>query len=111
LKRYFSQFGEVFHCLLMRDTITGKSRGFGYVTMKDSLIIEKILNKERHFIEGKEVECKIAIPKDYINHKTINNNMYSLNKEEKSDESSMNLNTNKIFAGGLPASLTEGKKL
>lgn len=51
----------------MKDKSTKKSRGFGYITMKDSMIIENILKSQPLFIEGKQVDCKIAIPKDHIN--------------------------------------------
>lgn len=51
----------------MKDKKTGKSRGFGYITMKNSLSIDVILKSQPFCIEGKLVECKIAIPKDHIN--------------------------------------------
>lgn len=34
--------------------------------MKDSLLVDVILKSQPIFIEGKLVECKIAIPKDHI---------------------------------------------
>ncbi len=74
---------------------SGKSRGFGYVTMKDSQTIEKILQKKNHIINGKLVECKIAIPKDYIN-----------NSEYENDPNQSTV-SNKIFVGGLPNNLSE----
>lgn len=67
MKNFFEEnFGEVFHILLVKDVNTGKSRGFGYITMKDCLVIEKILASKPIFINGNKIDCKIAIPKDYI---------------------------------------------
>ena len=74
----------------MKDKNTGKSRGFGYITMKDSLVIEKILRSQPIFIEGKQIDCRIAIPKDYINevhnimiHKSTNTNEKNIQCEGK----------------------------
>ena len=67
MKNFFEKnFGEVFHILLVKDINTGKSRGFGYITMKDSIVIEKILASKPIFINEHKIDCKIAIPKDHI---------------------------------------------
>ena len=50
----------------MKDKNTGKSRGFGYITMKDSMVIEKILSSKPIFINEHKIDCKIAIPKEFI---------------------------------------------
>lgn len=34
LKKYFSQWGEVIDCIVMRDPNSKKSRGFGFITYK-----------------------------------------------------------------------------
>jgi hypothetical protein len=68
--------------------------------MKNSLVIENILRSKPHIVCGKEAEVKIAIPKDYI--KTTSDI-----EEDLLDEIGPSIN--KIFVGGLPASLTEGK--
>jgi len=81
----------------MRDKNNGKSRGFGYITMKDSLIIEKILRSYPLFIEGKQVECKIAIPKDHLKEDTnipINSQSYSSENTYTSDTS---ISKNQIY--------------
>ena len=38
-------------------------RGFGFVTFKDREAIEKVFSQEKHEIDGKVVECKLAVPK------------------------------------------------
>lgn len=54
LKSYFSQFGEVVECNVMRDTITGRSRGFGFLTFRDPKSVNAVLAKE-HYLDGKIV--------------------------------------------------------
>ena len=65
--------------------------------MKDSATIEKILQKKDHIINQKLAECKIAIPKDYINNK----------EEQYYNEIESSYLSNKIFVGGLPINITE----
>lgn len=35
VENYFKRFGEVVDCSIMRDNMTGRSRGFAFVTFKE----------------------------------------------------------------------------
>ena len=102
----------------MKDKNSGKTRGFGYVTFKDSLVVQNILSQPYIFIDGKKVECKIAVPKDHLDKGSLTKIIEMLNEgnlknleELKIQEKNKNLvYPNKIFVGGLPLSLTKGKK-
>ena len=54
LKQYFTQFGKVNHCLIMRDPNTGRSRGFAFLTFDDPKSVNSVMVKE-HFLDGKMV--------------------------------------------------------
>ena len=54
IKKYFSSFGEVIDCVVMQDRATGKSRGFGFITYRDSVVTDIVL-AQVHVIDGKEV--------------------------------------------------------
>jgi RNA-binding protein Musashi len=54
LKNYFTQFGEVLECTVMRDGATGRSRGFGFLTFKDPKTVNIVMVKEHH-LDGKIV--------------------------------------------------------
>lgn len=56
LHDYFSQFGEVQECTVMRDSATGRSRGFGFLTFKDPKTVNTVMVKE-HFLDGKIVRA------------------------------------------------------
>ncbi|KAI1003644.1 hypothetical protein K3495_g4566 [Podosphaera aphanis] len=82
LKEYFSQFGEVIECMVMRDGISGRSRGFGFLTFKDARTVNIVMVKE-HYLDGKIIDPKRAIPRD---------------EQER---------TSKIFVGGVSQEATE----
>lgn len=54
MRDYFSQFGEVLECTVMRDGATGRSRGFGFLTFKDPKTVNIVMVKE-HYLDGKIV--------------------------------------------------------
>src|SRR5580692_5317489 len=54
LRDYFSQFGEVQECTVMRDGATGRSRGFGFLTFRDARTVNIVMVKE-HYLDGKIV--------------------------------------------------------
>jgi len=61
LKQYFSQFGEVSECTVMRDSATGRSRGFGFLTFRDAKCVNTVMVKE-HYLDGKIVSHSAALP-------------------------------------------------
>ncbi|CAF3857648.1 unnamed protein product [Rotaria sp. Silwood2] len=55
LKNYFTQFGEVLECMIMKDAITKRSRGFGFITFKEANSVDNVLAKEIHMLDEKQV--------------------------------------------------------
>ena len=43
LLRYFSRFGEVIDCVVMKNADTGRSRGFGFVTFSNPSNVDAVL--------------------------------------------------------------------
>ncbi|OMJ94370.1 hypothetical protein SteCoe_2413 [Stentor coeruleus] len=92
LRNYFSAFGDVQDCILMADRATGRSRCFGFITMKDPSEIEKILSQD-HNLDGKKIDCKQAVPREAAtNPPTLSQDLFK---------------TKKMFVGGLPQDVTE----
>ncbi|XP_014837870.1 PREDICTED: RNA-binding protein Musashi homolog 1-like isoform X2 [Poecilia mexicana] len=56
LREYFCKFGEVKECMVMRDPVTKRSRGFGFVTYADQAGVEKVLAQNRHELDSKTVD-------------------------------------------------------
>lgn len=52
LGQYFSQFGRVFSVKVNYDKKKGKSKGFGFVTFKDSQSADAAVSHVSHVLEG-----------------------------------------------------------
>jgi len=52
LRKLFEQYGEVVSAKIIKDRMTGRSRGFGFVEMSDS----EEANEAIKSLDGKEVE-------------------------------------------------------
>ena len=85
VKDYFAKYGELEDCVVIKDSNTKVSRGFGYVTFSDHRCTFQVLAEKKekgHNIDGKDVEVKRAIPRDDRNPTS-------------------HVKTKKIFIGGL----------
>ena len=65
LRDYFSQFGEVLECTVMRDNNTGRSRGFGFLTFKDAKTVNIVMVKE-HFLDSKIVSTPVSLSLSHL---------------------------------------------
>lgn len=54
LLQYFQTFGEVLEALVIKDRLTGRARGFGFIVFKDSSVTQRVL-LQKHMIDGKSV--------------------------------------------------------
>ncbi|KAJ0902757.1 putative RNA recognition motif domain, nucleotide-binding alpha-beta plait domain superfamily [Helianthus annuus] len=99
LKEYFGSYGEVIEAVIMRDRITGRARGFGFVVFADSAVAERVV-MEKHMIDGRTVEAKKAVPRE---------DHHGLNRTNGSVQGSPGPagRTKKIFVGGLASTVTE----
>ncbi|KAH7921988.1 RNA-binding domain-containing protein [Leucogyrophana mollusca] len=80
LRNYFSQFGKVDACTIMRDA-AGRSRCFAFLTFEDPASVNAVMVRE-HFLDGKIIDPKRAIPRQEHQRAT------------------------KLFIGGLAGSVT-----
>uniref|UniRef100_A0A8C6LB31 Musashi RNA binding protein 1 n=1 Tax=Nothobranchius furzeri TaxID=105023 RepID=A0A8C6LB31_NOTFU len=85
LKEYFCKYGEVKECMVMRDPVTKRSRGFGFVTFMDQAGVDKVLAQTRHELDSKTVNACSFI--DFLLLQLVTR-------------------TKKIFVGGLSVNTT-----
>lgn len=61
LQRYFSRYGEVIDCVVMKNNETGRSRGFGFVTFADPNNVGIVLQNGPHSLDGRCVVVFFSI--------------------------------------------------
>lgn len=61
-RAYFENYGRC-ETMIMVDHVSGRSRGFGFVTFDTEADADKAMAAQPHIISGKQVECKKAVPK------------------------------------------------
>ena len=84
LKEYFSLWGTIVDCVIMREGKNGPSRGFGFVTFDSAQAVEDCLKVKRHELDNWEIEPKRSVPKGEATSRT-----------------------RKIFVGGLASTASE----
>lgn len=101
LQRYFGQYGEVIDCVVMKNSETGRSRGFGFVTFADPSKVDLVLKSGPHELDGRTIDPKMCNPRYFqIDPKACNPR--SMQKQKRNGG-----NWPKVFLGGLPSNLTE----
>jgi RNA-binding protein Musashi len=117
LRDYFSQFGEVQECTVMRDGATGRSRGFGFLTFRDAKTVNTVMVKE-HYLDGKIVRASpfdsspiVQAASGYLSQRP-RKRKGSLRRDPKIDPKRAiprdeQEKTSKIFVGGVSQEATE----
>jgi len=110
LSEHFSAYGEVTQAAVMRDKITGRPRGFGFVVFADPAAVDRAL-QDPHTLDGRTVDVKRALSREEQQASKAANPSGGRNSGGGggggggSDASGAR--TKKIFVGGLPSTLTE----
>jgi RNA-binding protein Musashi len=60
LQRYFSRYGEVIDCVVMKNSESGRSRGFGFVTFSDPANVSLVLQNGPHQLDGRTVKYRLC---------------------------------------------------
>lgn len=89
LRGYFSKYGEISDSVVMRDSSTGRSRGFGFVTFTNTSATAAVL-AETHTLDGKTIDPKLAVP-----------------REHKPSPLGSDFRTKKLFVGGVAPTTTD----
>lgn len=66
LKRYFEQFGPVADAIVMKDAVSRRSRGFGFITYMNSASVDAALSVKQHIVDNRRVEAKRAVPRSEV---------------------------------------------
>ncbi|KAF7638665.1 hypothetical protein Mgra_00001747 [Meloidogyne graminicola] len=89
LHNFYSQYGELVDCIVMRDSATKRSRGFGFVSYSCQAEVDQAMLARPHTIDGKVVDPKRAVPRD------------------QSQKSEQNMSTKRLYVSGVREEHTE----
>ncbi|KAJ9567745.1 hypothetical protein OSB04_003711 [Centaurea solstitialis] len=60
MRTYFEQFGHILEAVIIADKITGKSKGYGFVTYEDGESAKRACKDPNPMIDGRRANCNIA---------------------------------------------------
>ncbi|XP_068090104.1 DAZ-associated protein 1 isoform X1 [Hyperolius riggenbachi] len=104
LRTYFSQYGEVVDCVIMKDKTTNQSRGFGFVKFKDPNCVGTVLASRPHTLDGRNIDPKPCTPRGMQPERSRTREGW----QPKSPRTESN-KSNKVFVGGIPHNCGEAE--
>ncbi|KAL1461895.1 hypothetical protein WDU94_013758 [Cyamophila willieti] len=66
LQDFFAQWGTIVDVVVMKDPVTKRSRGFGFITYSESKMVDDAMANRPHNIDDRVVETKRAVPREEI---------------------------------------------
>merc|ERR550534_3376698 len=64
LREYFGQYGTIIDVQVLKDPLTQRSRGFGFITFAEAGSVDRVLAVAAHTLDGKKIDPKHATPKN-----------------------------------------------
>lgn len=61
LRKYFKQYGAVQDAVVMKDPVSKRSRGFGFVTFVDASSVDDALENGPHTIDSRKVVTSFPV--------------------------------------------------
>lgn len=60
LRQHFEKYGEILEAVIISDKLTGRSKGYGFVTFKEAEAANKACEEPTVMINGRRANCNIA---------------------------------------------------
>ncbi|PIN21810.1 putative RNA-binding protein SEB4 (RRM superfamily) [Handroanthus impetiginosus] len=60
MRGHFEKFGEILEAVIISDKLTGRSKGYGFVTFKDAEAAKKACEDPTPIINGRRANCNLA---------------------------------------------------
>ena len=89
MNAYFSQYGKITDCVVIRDQHTNRSKGFGFVTYETEEEADKCMADRPHSLDGRTIDPKRAVSR------------------EESSKPGAHVQVKKVFVGGVKEGLDQ----
>lgn len=60
LREHFEKYGDILEAVIISDKVTGRSKGYGFVTFKEAEAAKKACEEPSVIINGRRANCNIA---------------------------------------------------
>ncbi|XP_027086256.1 probable RNA-binding protein ARP1 isoform X3 [Coffea arabica] len=60
MREHFEKYGEILEAVIISDKVTGRSKGYGFVTFKDAEAAKKACEDATPVINGRRANCNLA---------------------------------------------------
>ncbi|KAF2295845.1 hypothetical protein GH714_034511 [Hevea brasiliensis] len=60
MREHFDKYGEILEAVIISDKVTGRSKGYGFVTFKDAEAAKKACEDANPIINGRRANCNLA---------------------------------------------------
>lgn len=88
LRRHFSECGDVEAVRLIRDSLSGLGKGFGYVLFTSADSVQLALKLNGSELEGRSIRVKRSVQSDKLKQKTKGKNKTKKNQAHRSTQTS-----------------------
>uniref|UniRef100_A0A915J6H6 RRM domain-containing protein n=1 Tax=Romanomermis culicivorax TaxID=13658 RepID=A0A915J6H6_ROMCU len=75
-REHFGQYGNVVEIEIMTDKVTGKKRGFAFITFDDYDAVDKCVLQKSHMIDNKRCDVKKALTRDEMKKSEMGRDRY-----------------------------------
>lgn len=99
---YFSRWGEISSCQVIRDSSTGMTKGFGFVTMATAQVCAKILAQSVHIVDNRTIRVSLTQTSKNPDYKPKNPRNYEETIELIHEVGKIDVREGKIYVGQLP---------
>ena len=83
MREYFSKYGQITDCVVIRQQDSNRSKGFGFVTFETEEEADKCMSERPHFLDGRTIDAKRAVSR------------------EESSKPGAHVQVKKVFVGGV----------
>lgn len=64
MRQYFNKYGVITDCVVIKDSDTGKSKGFGFVTYETEEEADQCMNERPHNLNNRTIDVKRAVSRE-----------------------------------------------